>query len=110
MGWLDKLQEVAAGPAEARDAAAAAPEVHHVIVSVRPSNGWNDPGEAARGYFTLQGGLLTMTNEKGEPSGAAIPIKPNEDPQAIARAEISRRWSENDWFDRRLEYRRIGVA
>lgn len=116
MNWLEKLQAAGAKATEEPQidvpkAPRAPPaEIIQVTVTVRPANG-NDPGEAALGYFTFEGGKVTMVAESGEPLGSAIPVNPDVDPRAIARSETVKRWNQSAKFwGRRLEYPRLTIV
>jgi hypothetical protein len=83
--------------------------VEQIIVTVRfaePEDG--DPGEAAVGYYTVEDGLLTMTDEHGTPLKNSMPVK-LEDPskaQAIAASLVKKRRNDPENFNRPLRYSR----
>ena len=65
------------------------PEVKQVYIDIRPPRG-NDPGQVSFGFYTLVDGVVTMTDQKGEPvhddAGKVYTAKlaPNDDHQVIA--------------------------
>jgi hypothetical protein len=65
------------------------PEIHQVFIDIKLPKG-NDPGQVAYGYYTLVDGVVTMTNQKGEPAqddtGKTYTAKllPNDDANVIA--------------------------
>jgi hypothetical protein len=43
-------------------------EVHEVIVTIKPVKG-TYPGQVAYGWYTLQDGVVTLTDREGNPAG-----------------------------------------
>jgi hypothetical protein len=64
-GWIDKLETHGrqAAKKKKKQPAKPKPKVERVIVTIRPG----DPGSARIGYYTVEGELLTMTDENGTP-------------------------------------------
>jgi hypothetical protein len=65
------------------------PEVKQVIVQIKaPKSGF--PGQVAYGYYTLENGVVTMTDQKGNPAVDVNEKKyfhkllPGEDSRAVA--------------------------
>ena len=64
-------------------------EVRQVIVTIKPPKG-NYPGQVTYGWYTLQDGVVTLTDRKGNPAGEETGRKfthklaPGEDARAIA--------------------------
>ena len=66
MSWIDKLESHAAKSAKEKKPAKPKPKVERVIVTIRPSDpDSGDPGSARIGYYTVEGELLTLTDERG---------------------------------------------
>jgi hypothetical protein len=111
--WADRLQDhgkrVTKEKRTQRIAAKPRPSVQEVIITVRGASG-NDPGEIAVGYFTVQDGFVTLTNQGGEPIKDMEPERAgNADPKYIAGLLLRKRRSEkNEDFNRRLDYRPLG--
>jgi hypothetical protein len=67
-GWIDKLESHGRQDAKKKQPAKPRPKVERVIVTIRPSDpDSGDPGSARFGYYTVEGELLTMTDENGTP-------------------------------------------
>lgn len=112
MSWLDSITGAKASeptPSEPAPAESAPPEIHEVIVQLRPSSA-NDPGEIALAWFTFADGKVTLTSKEGTPIGEPIDCPPTLDPDAAARSAASRRWERNDRFDRPLGRALRGLA
>jgi len=64
-------------------------EVRQVIVTIKPPKG-NFPGQVAYGWYTLQDGVVTLTDREGNPAGEETGRKlthklaPGEDARAVA--------------------------
>lgn len=116
MPWLDKLIVVGADkspappPAVAHTKRRPPPTVHQVIVQVRaPSE--NDPGQITVGHYTVEDGVLELTDEKGKPLEKPIPLPADADAKAVAHKLTGERWLKNrSPFNRRLEYPRTYEA
>jgi hypothetical protein len=68
MSWINDLSDHAARSAKKKQPAKPRPKVERVIVTIRPSDPeTGDPGSARFGYYTVEGDLLTMTDENGTP-------------------------------------------
>jgi hypothetical protein len=68
MSWIDKLETHGRQAAKKKQPAKPRPKVERVIVTIRPSDPeTGDPGSARFGYYTVEGELLTMTDENGTP-------------------------------------------
>ena len=66
--WIDKLETHGRKAAKEKKPAKPKPKVERVIVTIRPSDPeTGDPGSARFGYYTVDGELLTMTDENGTP-------------------------------------------
>ena len=66
--WIDDLAGHAAKSAKKKQPAKPKPAVHQVIVTTRPADeSTGDPGACRVGYYTVQDGLLTLTDENGSP-------------------------------------------
>lgn len=118
-GWMEKLRDAdakASGSAKSPDkkkatAVTMPPEVHEVTVQVRGPSG-SDPGEVAIAHFIFENCCVTLTDQAGVPLEmvAAIKCPPTMDPRSIARGAASKRLSENNWFNRRLDYPAISFV
>ena len=99
------------------------PEIKHVVVITRnPSGAEGDFGASEEGFYTVDGGLLTMTDSEGAPLRAAngeritARLAPDEDGKRVAGRLTLARWrSERDaseavpGFNRRLGYGPSGL-
>jgi len=66
--WIDKLETHGRKAAKEKQPAKPKPKVERVIVTIRPSDPeTGDPGSARFGFYTVEGELLTMTDENGTP-------------------------------------------
>ena len=66
MSWIDKLESHGRKAAKEKRPAKPKPVVCQVIVTTRPSDpDSGDPGSARIGYYTVEGELLTLTDERG---------------------------------------------
>jgi hypothetical protein len=66
LSWIDKLETHGRQAAKAKKPAKPKPKVERVIVTIRPSDPeTGDPGSARIGYYTVEGELLTLTDENG---------------------------------------------
>ena len=116
MSWVDQLAEH--GKKRKRKATSdkpvivgPPPPVQEVIVSVRPANDrTGDPGEAAIGWYIVQDGVLTMTDENAKPSDKPETALVTEgmNVEVVAARLTKKRWmsarSENDDFNRPIFY------
>ena len=70
----------------------------------------NDPGQIDVGYFIVEDGMVTLTDQNGEPIKDMKPEKVgNADLKYIAGLLIRKRRSEsNEDFNRQLDYRPLG--
>jgi hypothetical protein len=66
------------------------PEVHQVYIHIKPVSPALPTGQVAYGFYTVVDGLVTMTNQKGEPAHDdagkiyTAKLQPNDDHQVIA--------------------------
>ena len=65
------------------------PEVHQVYIHIKPVSPALPTGQIAYGFYVIKDGVVTMTNQKGEPAhddaGKTYTAKlDGEDPQIIA--------------------------
>ena len=68
MSWIDKLETHGRQAAKKKQPPEPKPKVERVIVTIRPGDPeTGDPGAARFGYYTVEGDLLTMTDENGTP-------------------------------------------
>ena len=68
MSWIDKLESHGRKAAKEKQPAKPKPKVERVIVTIRTSDPeTGDPGSARIGYYTVEGQLLTLTDERGTP-------------------------------------------
>ena len=63
-------------------------EVREVIVTIKPPKG-SFPGQVTYGWYTLQDGVVTLTDREGDPAGEENWKKIQ--PQASARRRCARR-------------------
>jgi hypothetical protein len=98
------------------------PEVHQVYIHIKPVSLALPTGQVAYGFYTLVDGVVTMTNQKGEPalddSGKIYSAKlDGEDPQIIAGrltrklrdALIGKKDAPPAGFDAPLNYPKAGI-
>lgn len=127
MGWLDQLRQAAGGVAKQDDALPVVvvpqaprpkPQVNYVFAQVRPQRP-NDPGEVEIGYFTVQDGVLTMTDEHGRPiegkgdKGYSRTLSVGDNERVIAHRlalKIRADRSGSNYFNRKLIYPVSGVV
>ena len=82
VGWIDKLESHGRQAAKKKQPPKPKPKVERVIVTIRPSDPeTGDPGSARFGYYTVEGDLLTLTDENG------TPIKTDQDKMITAELE-----------------------
>ena len=66
------------------------PEVHQVWIHIKPVSRALPTGQVAYGFYTLVDGVVTMTNQKGEPAHDdagkfyKAKLQPNDDANVIA--------------------------
>jgi hypothetical protein len=66
------------------------PEVHQVYIHIKPVSLALPTGQVAYGFYTLVDGVVTMTNQKGEPAQDdagkiyTAKLQPNDDAHVIA--------------------------
>jgi hypothetical protein len=66
--WIDKLETHGRKAAKEKRPARPKAKVERVICTIRPSDPeTGDPGSVRFGYYTVEGELLTMTDENGTP-------------------------------------------
>jgi hypothetical protein len=87
------------------------PLVHQVSVTVRNAS-VRDPGEATIGYYVVEGGTLTLTDERGLPleNQEPVSVANDSDCRAIASHLVWTRWGKDGRFNRQLEYRKTGLV
>lgn len=121
MSWLDALQrrgEEARGEAQrpnvVRPARKPRPVVQSAWMQIRPQSSDSDPGEVAPVYFTVDEGVLMLTDEKGKPLPDAKPlaVRSEDNPKTVATRAARDLRSQNDPnnFSRPLGYSCRGVA
>ena len=123
--WLDALRDrgLQAKQATAQDYAVAEitrpkpvkakPEPQFVWIQIRAPRNAADLGEIAPAFYTVDDGLLVMTDETGKPTGAEYRLLPDDDPRRIAArlAQEDRRKTVGEGnFNRSLAYGPAGVA
>jgi hypothetical protein len=82
LSWIDKLESHGRQAAKKKQPARPQLKIERVIVTIRPSDpDSGDPGSARFGYYTVEGDLLTMTNEAG------VPLKNDRDELVTATLE-----------------------
>jgi hypothetical protein len=98
LSWIDKLETHGRKAAKEKQPAKPKPKVERVIVTIRPSDPeTGDPGSARIGYYTVEGELLTMTDENGTPIKTdrdelvTAVLEPGTDARAIAGVLTRRR-------------------
>jgi hypothetical protein len=80
----------------------------YVQVQVRRCRDEEDPGEIAEGWFSVAGGVLTLTGTNGK-FITSRDIIAGVDPKALAR-ELLREKKQPSDFDRPLSYPSAGLA
>jgi hypothetical protein len=97
-------------PAEPKEPAYCAPDQASTRVFVVISNGDdNDPGQVEHGRFSVEGGVLTLTDAAGAYLGAKR-LRENDAPTAVARQLLRDSIDAGGEFNRRLPYRPLGIA
>jgi hypothetical protein len=116
--WLDRLEDAGRKAVADSKLPRPAPKVERVIVTTRTSDpDSGDPGSANIGYYIVEDGLLTLTDQSGTPlktegdKPITAIIEPGVDPRAVA-ASLTYRRARNtiDGFNRRLVYPKLGLA
>jgi hypothetical protein len=118
MSWIDKLEKHGTEVTreyKRRKPKLPKPKVESVICAVRPANDrTGDPGEGAIGWYTVQDGKLTMTDENGKSGDKPeTELVTEANAHVVAARLTKKRWvaSRNDGdFNRPLNYRPLGIA
>jgi hypothetical protein len=114
MNWIDKLEKHGKAVSVEHKRRKPKPKVESVIVTVRPPNErTGDPGEAAIGSYTVQDGVLSLTDENGKPVGEKLTALVTEaNAHAVAAQLTTKRWAEsrNDDFNRPVVYGPLGLS
>ena len=96
------------------------PEIQQVPVQLRSPSG-DDPGRVTVGFYIIEDGKLTMTDENGKPVRSPINgdpyvhrLRPEDNAAAIAsvltkRIRSALRGDDGD-FNRRIEYSNAGIV
>jgi hypothetical protein len=110
--WLDDLLG-GNEPATKAQTATSAPAVHTVWIQTRPpSNG--DCGGTEAGHYFVEGGVLSMCDEDGKPSGITERLTTGANERAVAGRLRRQAWMKeqgsSEQFNRPLDYSRLGNA
>jgi hypothetical protein len=81
----------------------------YVQVQVRQCQDDDDPGEIAEGWFSIDGGVVTVTNARGKYVGSRALLK-GEDARVVAKRLLREKVPEGESFNRRLDYPMRGWA
>ncbi len=110
--WLDRLEDHGTKAVREARKRRLRPKVQEVIVTVRQSDD-SDPGEVAIGHYVVEDGQLLLTDENGLAlEGAkAVALENPEAARSVAANLTQKRWRETrGGFNRRLDYRPLGIA
>jgi hypothetical protein len=77
--------------------------------SIRACRDVDDAGEIAEGWFSVDGGVLTVTDTNGKYVVGSRAMIAGEDPKALARLLLREARAPED-FNRRLDYPKPGIA
>ena len=82
----------------------------YVQVQVRQCRDDDDPGEIAEGWFSIEDGVLTVTDANGKYVGSRAMIA-GEDARVVAKQLLrEKKVPEGEDFNRRLDYPKLGIA
>jgi hypothetical protein len=81
----------------------------YVWVQVRQCQDDDDPGEIAEGWFSIDDGVLTVTDANGKYVGSRAMIA-GEDARMVAKQLLREKTPEAESFNRRLSYPNAGLA
>jgi hypothetical protein len=116
MGWLDALERrarEAVGSVPPKPSVPARvqakPEIQSFWMQTAAARLPDFPGAAEPVFYFVSNGVVMLCDESGKSTGKAMALGPN-DPQSIA--SILRRANTNDDanFNRRLNYRPLGIV
>jgi hypothetical protein len=117
MSWLDALrdrglQATRSAPPEPLIVSPPDPEIHTVCVQTAPPrDGY--PGAVEPGFYSVTGGVVTMHDADGKPTGKTHRLRPGDDPRQIAHAltrEACLKSRGESNFNRPLNYLINGIA
>lgn len=109
MSWTAKIKQH--GAAKAKPQRKARPIVQETWAQTRRPTDAGDPGEVMPVFFTVDDGVLTVTDQKGKPIEGvkSYALRPGEHPAAFAQVLGRPARAESD-FNRPLRYAPWGVA
>ena len=82
----------------------------YVQVQVRACHDDDDAGEIAEGWFSIDGGHVTVTDTNGKYVGSRAMIA-GEDARVVAKQLLrEKKVPEGEDFNRRLDYPKLGIA
>jgi hypothetical protein len=82
----------------------------YVQVQVRQCQDDDDPGEIAEGWFSVDGGTVTVTAASGKYVGSRAMLK-GEDARVVAKQLLrEKKAPESEAFNRRLSYPNVGLV
>jgi hypothetical protein len=81
----------------------------YVQVQVRACRDDDDAGEITEGWFSIDGGVLTVTDASGKYVGSRALLK-GEDARLVAKQLLREKVPESESFNRRLSYPNAGLA
>jgi hypothetical protein len=80
-----------------------------ICVQVRQCRDEDDPGEIAEGWFSIDGRVLTVTNQSGKYVGSRTMLK-GEDARVVAKQLLREKTPESESFNRQLHYPNVGLT
>lgn len=103
MSWAAKIKQH--GAAKAKPQRKVRPIVQETWAQTRQPTDENDPGEVMPVYFTVDDGVLTVTDAKGHPLEKIKPytLREGDNPASFARV-LGRPTQEGNAFNRPLYY------
>lgn len=112
MSWTAKIKQH--GAAKAKPQRKARPIVQETWAQTRRPTDDGDPGEVMPVHFTVDDGVLTVTDAKGQPLGSVKPytLRDGDDPRRFAGVFALQAWQSNRGgdFNRPLHYDMRGIA
>jgi hypothetical protein len=81
----------------------------YVQVQVRQCQDDDDPGEIAEGWFSIDDGVLTVTDTNGKYVGSRAMLE-GEDARVVAKQLLRGKKAPEEEFNRRLSYPNMGLA
>ena len=81
----------------------------YICVQIRQCDDYDDPGEIAEGWFSIEDGAVTVTDANGKYVGSRALLK-GEDARVVAKQLLRAKTPEAENFNRPLSYPNAGLA